>query len=231
MCDECFMEYVRMESISENDTLVNLREGRISCPECNELFADQVIPEHCSGEIITLYMKTRMRIQTIQTLQTIQQESIRQITEDRMLCYTNLLRDGKRCAKQCANCGFGPVIGSIYLHNLNYLHNIEGINNACPRCRNYVSNFTQWDSWDGIIREEQIPIQIYIILPNTKSIMLTVDKFTLVENIKLQIQTQEGILSGSQHLIFSNKTLNDRNTLYDYNICENSTIHMMLYYI
>jgi len=79
--------------------------------------------------------------------------------------------------------------------------------------------------------EEYTPIGgISIIVRSLtgKSIKFQVTPGTTISKLKHQIQNSQGVPSNEQRLIFAGKQLEDSNTLNDYNITKDSTLHLIL---
>jgi ubiquitin C len=70
--------------------------------------------------------------------------------------------------------------------------------------------------------------QIFIKTLQGKSITLEVNDDDSIESIKKKINDIEGIPQDQQRLVFNGKQLEDANTLKDYNIDADSTIHLVL---
>jgi len=62
----------------------------------------------------------------------------------------------------------------------------------------------------------------------TFTITLEVDVTYTIENVKVQIQDEEGIPADQQHLFFQGRELKNSHTLSDYNIPKMSTLHLPL---
>jgi len=71
-------------------------------------------------------------------------------------------------------------------------------------------------------------MQVFVKIIAGRTLPFKVKSYDTIKNIKLKIQDKVGISPGQQNLLFDNKLLKDSCTFYDYNISNNSTLHLIL---
>ena len=86
----------------------------------------------------------------------------------------------------------------------------------------------------GVSRESTIQLfqhggmQIFVKTIYGRIITLDVDSAESIENVKQKIQNKEAIRTDQQRLIFTDKELDDMHTVSDYDIQEQSTLHLVV---
>jgi ubiquitin len=73
-----------------------------------------------------------------------------------------------------------------------------------------------------------MPMQIFVRFPDNRTITLDVQPSNSIEDVKANIQNEEGIPPNQQRLIFAGRQLEDSRTLSDYNIANGATLRLVL---
>ena len=70
--------------------------------------------------------------------------------------------------------------------------------------------------------------QIYVKTLTLRTLTLYLEEDTPIEDLKARIQDSTGVPPNDQRLIYAGKQLEDNKTLKDYNVWNETTIHMVL---
>ena len=75
---------------------------------------------------------------------------------------------------------------------------------------------------------QNLEMQIFVKTLTGQTITLAAESSDSIDRIKSTLEDRHGIPKDGQRLIYGGKELKDDNTLLDYNIPSNSTIHLVM---
>lgn len=129
----------------------------MSCEDC-----DQIIESHelCKSRKGTYLVKEFHQHDFVDRIAQVAQNTLSEAHSEAKSFYDALLyrlaflrSDGSFRAYQCAHCGHGPIVhkdcDDLRAHHGQPSEEGESINNACPRCDNFVKNVNSMQPWDG----------------------------------------------------------------------------------
>jgi ubiquitin len=71
-------------------------------------------------------------------------------------------------------------------------------------------------------------MEIYVRTQSGKQLIIEVERTDRIEDVKRQIQDREGIPPDQQRLIFEGRQIEDGNILRDYDVEDESELHLVL---
>jgi hypothetical protein len=167
LCVVCFESYAK-EELARSEAVVRDRKALLLCPNrasqvggCDGFFCEKTCAKLLSTGLHTEHMdqvRSQIRYEEHRKANGVLNKIAEQVRQQIPgLCQSVLetqLRQAVPGAKQCHECGFGPIehyaCESLTAHH----GEISGagkakINNACPECGWFANNIRDWPAWNG----------------------------------------------------------------------------------